>query len=45
VCLAEAQELRYGLRLAGVEIAPQHGEAHKKACLQALALYNGPAGS
>ncbi len=51
VCLAEAQELRYGLRLADVEIAPQHGEAHKKACLQALALYDmrnersGPAGS
>jgi uncharacterized protein (DUF58 family) len=30
---------RYGLRLPGLEIAPGHGEAHRSACLQALALH------
>jgi len=39
VLLAEKQGLQYGLRLAGLEIAPNSGEAHKKNCLQALALY------
>ncbi len=39
VLLAEKQGLRYGLRLGGQEIAPGGGEAHKKNCLQALALY------
>ena len=38
VLLADAQELRYGLRLPGLDIAPGSGEVHKKACLQALAL-------
>lgn len=38
VLLADKQGLRYGLRLAGQEIAPGSGEAHKKNCLQALAL-------
>jgi uncharacterized protein (DUF58 family) len=36
---AQAQELDYGLRLPGVEIAPAQGEMHLKQCLQALALY------
>jgi uncharacterized protein (DUF58 family) len=29
----------YGLRLAGVEFPPTHGEAHRRACLEALALF------
>lgn len=41
VLLAEKQGLLYGLRLTGLEIAPGSGEAHKKNCLQALALVGG----
>jgi len=41
VLMAQAQKLRYGLRLGNAEIAPDMGEAHKKACLRALALYAG----
>jgi uncharacterized protein (DUF58 family) len=41
VLAAQAQQLRYGLRLGTMEIQPDTGEAHKKACLQALALYAG----
>lgn len=36
---ADAQGLRYGLRLPGVEIVPQHGGSHQVECLSALALY------
>jgi uncharacterized protein (DUF58 family) len=39
VLLAERQGTPYGLRLGGTTIAPATGEAHKRACLQALALY------
>jgi uncharacterized protein (DUF58 family) len=39
VLLAERQQLRYGLRLPGTELAPDSGEAHKRACLQALAMH------
>ena len=39
VLLAEKQGLNYGLRLSGREIAPSNGEAHKRTCLQALALH------
>jgi uncharacterized protein (DUF58 family) len=39
VLLAEKQGLVYGLRLGSIEVQPNHGEAHKKNCLQALALY------
>ncbi|MDP3653939.1 MAG: DUF58 domain-containing protein [Rhodoferax sp.] len=39
VLLAEKQGLIYGLRLGGQEIAPGSGEAHKRACLQALAVH------
>ncbi len=39
VLAAERDGLRYGLRLPGVEIAPDRGSAHRSACLQALALY------
>jgi len=38
---AERGGAQYGLRLPGVEIAPGRGEAHRAACLQALALYEG----
>ncbi len=39
VLLAEKLDLRYGLRLGAQEIAPSNGDAHKTACLQALATY------
>jgi len=39
VLAAERGGAQYGLRLPGVEIAPGRGEAHRAACLQALALY------
>ncbi len=29
----------YGLRIPGVEFQPTHGEAHKRQCLEALALF------
>jgi uncharacterized protein (DUF58 family) len=38
VLQAEKQGLIYGLRLGGQEVSPGSGEAHKRACLQALAL-------
>lgn len=41
--LAAAQsELRYGLRLPGCELPPGQGEAHRNACLEALAIYGQP---
>ncbi|MBW8906086.1 MAG: DUF58 domain-containing protein [Betaproteobacteria bacterium] len=36
---AERSGVHYGLRLPGAEIAPARGEAHRAACLQALALH------
>lgn len=33
---------RYGLRMPGVTIAPGLGDAHRQACLEALALYEVP---
>ncbi|HSA89302.1 MAG TPA: DUF58 domain-containing protein [Burkholderiales bacterium] len=39
VLAAEGAGTHYGLRLPGVEIAPGRGDAHRAACLQALALY------
>jgi uncharacterized protein (DUF58 family) len=38
VLQAEKLGLDYGLRLPGREIAPDSGEAHKRRCLEALAL-------
>ena len=35
----EAHGLRYGLRLPGVELPPGDGEAHRRACLERLALW------
>lgn len=39
---AEAQGLRYGLRLLGSELPADHGAAHRDLCLQQLALFNPP---
>ena len=41
VLAAGKQDVRFGLRLGGQEIAPDQGEAHQRACLTALALYAG----
>ncbi len=38
VLQADRLGLSYGLRLPGVQIAPSSGEAHKRLCLEALAL-------
>ncbi|HEX7028454.1 MAG TPA: DUF58 domain-containing protein [Gammaproteobacteria bacterium] len=35
----EHQGRSYGLRLPGIMIPPSHGDAHKAACLERLALY------
>ena len=42
VLAAERSGARYGLRLPGTEIAAARGEAHRTACLQALALFETP---
>ena len=39
VLTAEQQGLRYGLRLPGLELAPDSNEPHRLACLRELALY------
>lgn len=39
VLAADAHQLPYGLRLPGVEIAPDSGPEHKLRCLRALALF------
>jgi uncharacterized protein (DUF58 family) len=39
VLSAEKAGARYGLRLPGAEIPPDRGDAHRAACLQALALH------
>lgn len=36
---ADAQNLRYGLRLPGVEIMPYYGTTHRAECLCSLALF------
>jgi uncharacterized protein (DUF58 family) len=40
VLAAERAGAAYGLRLPAMELAPDRGEAHLSACLQALALYS-----
>jgi len=35
----DQQKSRFGLRLPGVELAPDVGAAHRQRCLKALALY------
>jgi len=39
VLAAERSGAHYGLRLPGTELAPARGDAHRSACLEALALY------
>ncbi len=41
VLAAERSGAHYGLRLAGAQIAPSRGDAHRSACLEALALFEG----
>jgi len=38
VITAHKLDLRYGLRVPGREVAPSSGDAHRRACLEALAL-------
>lgn len=40
---ADAAALAYGLRLPGSIIQPAGGEAHRRRCLETLALYDAPA--
>lgn len=40
VLAADQDGLRYGLRLPGLELAPDTGESHRLNCLRALALYD-----
>jgi uncharacterized protein (DUF58 family) len=39
---ADAAGQHYGLRLPGATFAPDHGEAHRQRCLEALALFDLP---
>jgi uncharacterized protein (DUF58 family) len=39
VLSADREGLRYGLRLPGLELAPDTGDSHRLACLRELALY------
>lgn len=39
VLSAEDSGAQYGLRLPGVEISQEHGDAHRSRCLEALATY------
>ncbi len=39
VLAAERAGVDHGLRLPGVELAPSHGDAHRRRCLEALALW------
>jgi uncharacterized protein (DUF58 family) len=39
VLAADRAQVRYGLRLPGVELAPDAGDAHRRACLEQLALW------
>ncbi len=45
VLAAERQDQDYGLRLGTQEIRPGRGEAHKRQCLEALALHGAPSTS
>lgn len=39
VLTLDQQQQRYGLRLPGIEYAPDNGDSHRQRCLKALALY------
>ncbi|WER49725.1 DUF58 domain-containing protein [Cupriavidus sp. WKF15] len=43
--LAASDETEVGLRLPGVDIRPGHGAGHRRACLEALALWRAPHGA
>ena len=45
VLAAESEEQKYGLRLPGLVIEQDFGNAHKHTCLQALALFRQPDGN
>ena len=40
VLSAERESQKYGLRLPGIEIEQSYGNAHRSACLQAIAVFN-----
>jgi len=40
VIAADRAGVNYGLALPGVEMSRDHGEAHRRSCLEALALWN-----
>lgn len=40
VVTADRAGVNYGLKLPGVDIARDHGEAHRRQCLETLALWN-----
>jgi len=42
VLAAERRGAHYGLRIPGTELAPGRGDAHRAACLEALALFEAP---
>lgn len=41
VLKADREGCRYGLRLPGLEVNPGGGDAHRRRCLEALALFSG----
>jgi len=40
VVAADRAGVNYGLQLPGVNIGRDHGEGHRRQCLEALALWN-----
>jgi len=40
VVTADRAGVNYGLKLPGVDVPRDHGEAHRRSCLEALALWN-----
>jgi uncharacterized protein (DUF58 family) len=41
---SDAARHRYGMRIPGLELVPASGDAHRKACLRALASFAGGGG-
>jgi uncharacterized protein (DUF58 family) len=41
--LAAGDAVEFGLRIPGIELAPGRGASHRRACLEALALWQAPA--
>jgi len=40
VLAAERANVNYGLQLPGIELPRGHGAAHRRSCLEALALWH-----